>query len=123
MFEIHIPDDGSIFWSFSVYLDRSHSSFPFLLFFFFFFALSQFHFPFPFLSSPRLFPAAHLCTSPGKKKKVLSASRWPKWLPSTKKANWARGPCANFQEITMESMPVIPLEESCPNTLTHGSSI
>ena len=36
----------------------------------------------------------------------------------TKKASWAPGPCANFQEITMESMPVLPLEESCPNTLT-----
>jgi hypothetical protein len=27
-------------------------------------------------------------------------------------------PCANFQEITIESKPVLPLEESCPNTLT-----
>ena len=31
---------------------------------------------------------------------------------SKKKANWAPGPCANFQEITMENMPVLPLEES-----------
>ena len=36
----------------------------------------------------------------------------------TKKASWAPGPCANFQEITMESMPVLPLEESGQNTLT-----
>jgi hypothetical protein len=35
-----------------------------------------------------------------------------KWWPSKKKANWAPGPCANFQEITMENMPVLPLEES-----------
>jgi hypothetical protein len=46
-----------------------------------------------------------------KEKKIFSASRWPKLLPSTKKANWAPGPCANFQEITMENMPVLPLEE------------
>jgi hypothetical protein len=31
---------------------------------------------------------------------------------SKKKANWAPGPRANFQEITMENMPVLPLEES-----------
>jgi hypothetical protein len=48
---------------------------------------------------------------PAERNKVLSASRWPKWPPSTKKTNWAPGSCANFQEITMESMPVLPLEE------------
>jgi hypothetical protein len=47
-----------------------------------------------------------------KEKKVLSVSRRQKWWPSKKKANWAPGPCANFQEITMENMPVLPLEES-----------
>jgi hypothetical protein len=46
------------------------------------------------------------------RKKVLSVSRRQKWWPSKKKANWAPGPCANFQEITMENMPVLPLEES-----------
>jgi hypothetical protein len=51
MFQVHTPDDGSIFLSFSVYLDRSHSSFPFFLFFVFFFLLCfiLFCFPFPFL--------------------------------------------------------------------------
>ena len=47
-----------------------------------------------------------------RKKKVLSASRWPKWQSSTKKANWAPGPCANFRKF-LERMPVLPVEESC----------
>jgi hypothetical protein len=113
----------------SIWAFLTHSDFPFFYFFSFFyfnffssffsvlllllcFSLSSFPSPFlVFLPPPT--------TSPGrKKKKVLSASRWPKWLPSTKKANWAPGPCANFQEISMESMPVLPFEESCPNTLT-----
>ncbi len=35
-----------------------------------------------------------------------------------RRKHWAPGPCANFQEITMENMPVLPLEESWTNTLT-----
>jgi hypothetical protein len=90
----------------------THSPFSF----FFLFLLCQFY----FLSFPRLFLAAYMCTSPGRKNTVLSASRWPKWPSSSKKTKWAPGPCANSQEIAMESMPVLPLEESCLNTLTQG---
>jgi hypothetical protein len=123
MFQVHTPDDGSIFLSFSVYLDRSHSSFPFFVFFCFFFFFFSFFVLFNFLSLsfPRLFPAAYLCTSPGRKKTDLSASWWPNLLPSTKKANWTR-PCANFQEITIESMPFLPLEESWTNTLIAAAA-
>jgi hypothetical protein len=56
--------------------------------------------------------AARLAKTHAERKKVLSVSRRQKWWPSKKKANWAPGPCANFQEITMENMPVLPLEES-----------
>jgi hypothetical protein len=34
-----------------------------------------------------------------------------------KESKLGPGPFANFQETTMESMPVLPFEESCPNTL------
>jgi hypothetical protein len=117
LFQAHTPDDGSIFLPVSVYLGISHSL-VLLFFFFFFFALFKVYFMLFSLSFPRLFPAAFLCT-PSRKKKVLSASRWPKLLPSTKKANWAPAHAQNFQEITMESMPVLPLEESSPNTLIY----
>jgi hypothetical protein len=53
----------------------------------------------------------------------MSASRWPKWLPSTKKANWPPGPCANFQEITMESMPVFPFENTLTTLTPDDSSV
>jgi hypothetical protein len=102
MFQVHTPDDGSIFLSFSVYLDRSHSSFRFSFVFFFSsfflsFCFALFYCPFgPGLSFSRLFPAVYQCTSPGRKKKVLSASRRHKWLPSTKKANWAPRPLREF---------------------------
>ncbi len=71
----------------SVYLGRSHSSFSCLVFSSFaLFILFSFSFP----GFHRLIPAADLCTSPGRtEKKVLRASRWPKWQPSTMKANWA----------------------------------
>jgi hypothetical protein len=90
MFQAHTPDDGSIFLPFSVYSDRSHSSFPFFVFLFFFFiffilyflffflfslllCFIQFFFPFPFLVF--LPPPTH-AQVPAERKKVLSASRW-----------------------------------------------
>ncbi len=67
MFQVHTPDDGSIFLSFSVYLDRSHSSFRFsfvsffllsffLSFFLLCFILLSFPGPFLFLSFSRRLP-------------------------------------------------------------------
>jgi hypothetical protein len=73
-------------WSSS--LTRSSGSFWFFLFFFLFllcFILSSsFSFPFLVFFSP---PTAHVPAE--RKKKVLGASRWPKWPPSSKKASWA----------------------------------
>jgi hypothetical protein len=58
MFQVHTPDDGSIFLSSSVYLDRSHSFFPFFFFFVLLFLLCFiiFSFPFPFFSFFRRLP-------------------------------------------------------------------
>jgi hypothetical protein len=56
MFQVHTPDGGSIFLSFSVYLDRSHSSFLFSFVFFFSSGfLSFFLLCFILLSFPRAF--------------------------------------------------------------------
>ncbi len=111
MFQVHNPDDGSIFLSFSVYLDRSHSSFPFILLFIyhcssfkylfiysvliylflflfsFLLCFTLFSFPFPFLI---FFQPPIYAQIPAERKKDLSASWWPSLLPSSKKANWAR---------------------------------
>jgi hypothetical protein len=91
----------------------THSSFS-GFFCVFFFMICFILFLFPFLSFPCLFPAAYLCTSPGKEK---SPECQPMAQMAAKYKKSKLG-CANSQEITMESMPVLPFEESCPNTLT-----
>jgi hypothetical protein len=77
------------------------------------FFIALFYFIVLSLSFPRLFPDAYLYTSPGRKRKSPECQPMAQ-MPSLKKANWPPGPCANFQELTMESMPVLPLKESCP---------
>ncbi len=130
MFQAHTPDDGSIFLPFSVYSDRSHSSFPFFVFLFFFFVFFYFIFyiflfiffiallysVFLSLSFPRLSTAAYPSMHKSRQKEKKS------WVPADGQngrqvQRKQTGPCANFQEITMESMPVL-LEEGCPNRLT-----
>jgi hypothetical protein len=86
-----------------------------LCFFFLFFSVCFVYSIFLFLSFPRLFPAAYLCTSPGRKKK--SPECQPMAQRDSKYKESKLGPPAPVP-ISMESMPVLPLEESCPNTLT-----
>ena len=122
MYQARTPDNGQIFLQFSVYLNRSYSSFSFFSFFvvFSFFALSHFLFfififmfflsPLPVLSS-----SLSCCLSMHKsrqKEKSPECQPMAQWQSSTKKANWAPGPCANFRKF-LERMPVLPVEESC----------
>jgi hypothetical protein len=96
----------------SVYLSRSHSLVLLFLF-------PLFNFIFLFLSFPRLFLAAYMCTSSAKRKKSLVPAGGPNGCQVQTKQTGPPSPCSNSQEIPMESMPVLLLEESWTNTLTQ----
>jgi hypothetical protein len=97
----------------SVYLGRSHSSFS--LFFFFCFVL--FYFPFPFLSSS--FSRRLLVhKSRQNQKKSPECQPMAQMAAKYKESKLSPRPCANSQEITMESMRVLPVERSSPK-YTH----
>jgi hypothetical protein len=97
-------------------LGLSHSLVLQALFGFFFFSFFScfalsYQVPFPFLSSS--FSRRQLHTSRQKeKRKSWVPADGPNGRQVQKKQAGPPGPCANFQEITMESMPVLPLEES-----------
>jgi hypothetical protein len=82
----------------SVYLGLSHSLV--LLFFFVFSFLALFYFIFLFLPFLVFFsPLTAHVPAERKQKKILSVSRWPKWPPSSKKANWAPAPARSPRKL------------------------